>query len=354
MLQKLLDAVTSHSWIGEVFLVALATGVVHLVAKLLLDRLHKRVERTENLFDDSLLEAARRPLGWGIWIVGISWAAQIAGQGSESELFNYVDPVRQTGVTWVLVWFSIRFVRGIEGQLTESSDKYDLDRTTVIAVSKLIRASLIITGVLMVLQGLGFSISGVLAFGGIGGIAIGFASRDLLANFFGALMIFLDRPFSVGDWIRSPDKEIEGTVEEIGWRLTRIRTFDQRPLYVPNAVFTSVSVENPSRMLNRRIYETIGLRYADVEAMPGVVQDVQEMLKSHPDIDQNRTLMVNFVEFGASSLNFFIYTFTKTTVWTEFHAIKQDVLFRIAEIIRKHDAEIAFPTQTVQLVRPEP
>lgn len=354
MLQDLLEAITAHSWVGEVFLIALATGVAHLAAKLLLDRLQRRLERTENLFDDAFLDAARKPIGWGIWIVGISWAAQIAGQGSESELFNYVGPVRQTGVTWVLVWFSIRFVRGIERQLTESHDRYDLDRTTVIAVSKLIRASLIITGVLMVLQGLGFSISGVLAFGGIGGIAIGFASRDLLANFFGALMIFLDRPFSVGDWIRSPDKEIEGTVEEIGWRLTRIRTFDQRPLYVPNSVFTSVSVENPSRMLNRRIYETIGLRYADVEAMPDVVQDVENMLKSHPDIDQNRTLMVNFVEFGGSSLNFFIYTFTKTTVWAEFHAIKQDVLFRIAEIIKKRGAEIAFPTQTVELVHPEP
>jgi len=353
MLRELLDTVTANSWVGEVFLVALATGVVHLIAKLVLDRLQRRLSRTENLFDDTVLEAARRPLGWGIWIVGISWAAQIAGAGSESELFDYVEPVRETAVTWVLVWFSIRFVRGVEAQLTEQ-DKYSFDRTTVIAVSKLIRASLIITGVLMVLQGLGFSISGVLAFGGIGGIAIGFAARDLLANFFGALMIFLDRPFSVGDWIRSPDKDIEGTVEEIGWRLTRIRTFDQRPLYVPNAVFTSVSVENPSRMLNRRIYETIGVRYADVGALPDIVDDVRAMLKSHAEIDQDRTLMVNFVEFGESSLNFFVYTFTKTTVWAEFHAIKQDVLFRIAGIIREHGAEIAFPTRTVEVVSPEP
>ena len=104
------------------------------------------------------------------------------------------------------------------------------------------------------MQALGYSISGVLAFGGIGGIAVGFAAKDLLANFFGGLMIYLDRPFSVGDWIRSPDKNIEGTVEEIGWRLTRIRTFDKRPLYVPNSTFTQISVENPSRMLNRRIY----------------------------------------------------------------------------------------------------
>ncbi|MFP6835411.1 MAG: mechanosensitive ion channel domain-containing protein, partial [Pseudomonadales bacterium] len=171
-----------------------------------------------------------------------------------------------------------------------------MDQTTAAAVGKLLRAAVIITGVLMVLQGLGFSVSGVLAFGGIGGIAIGFAARDMLANFFGALMIFLDRPFSVGDWIRSPDREIEGTVEEIGWRLTRIRTFEQRPLYVPNSVFTSLAVENPSRMLNRRIYETIGIRYDDVSVLGKIIVDVTSMLKAHPAIDLSRTLMVNFVE----------------------------------------------------------
>ncbi|MCZ6640581.1 MAG: mechanosensitive ion channel family protein, partial [Gammaproteobacteria bacterium] len=165
--------------------------------------------------------------------------------------------------------------------------------------------------------------------------------------FFGALMIFLDKPFKVGDWIRSPDREIEGTVEEIGWRLTLIRTFDQRPLYVPNSVFTSLAVENPSRMRNRRINETIGVRYDDIDTLPEIIADVETMLKTHPAIDTSRTLMVNFVEFGASSLDFFIYTFTKTTVWAEFHQIKQDVLFKIAAIIAGHGAEIAFPTQTL-------
>ena len=87
-----------------------------------------------------------------------------------------------------------------------------------------------------------------MAFGGIGGIAIGFAAKDLLANFFGALMIFLDRPFSIGDWIRSPDREIEGVVEDIGWRSTKIRTFDKRPLFIPNSAFASLTVENASKM----------------------------------------------------------------------------------------------------------
>jgi len=354
MLQTFLDAVTANTWVVEVFVITLGTGILHFVVKLVLDRLARQLNNTRTVYDDALLESVRRPLGWAIWVLGICWAAQVAGRHAESELFDYIGPVREAAVIWLLAWFAVRFIHSMEAHLTGEGADHTVDRTTVLAVGKLLRASVIITGALMVLQGLGFSVSGVLAFGGIGGIAIGFASRDLLANFFGALMVFLDRPFSVGDWIRSPDQEIEGTVEEIGWRLTRIRTFDQRPLYVPNSKFTSLSVENPSRMRNRRIKETIGLRYSDIDALPGIIADVTAMLKAHPAIDTSRTLMVNFVEFGPSSLDFFIYTFTKTTVWTEYHEIKQDVLLQIAAIIRQHGAEIAFPTRSVELVQAEP
>ncbi|MFQ5717824.1 MAG: mechanosensitive ion channel family protein, partial [Nitrospinales bacterium] len=192
-------------------------------------------------------------------------------------------------------------------------------------------------------------ISGVLAFGGIGGIAVGFAAKDLLANFFGGLMIYLDRPFAVGDWIRSPDREIEGTVEHIGWRITRIRTFDKRPLYVPNLVFSSIAVENPQRMQNRRIYETIGIRYQDAPKMDAIVHRVKEMLLNHPEIDSNKTLIVNFNSFAPSSLDFFVYTFTKTTDWVYFHEVKQDVLLKILKIVEGEGAETAFPTSTIHL-----
>ena len=178
---------------------------------------------------------------------------------------------------------------------------------------------------------------------------MGFAARDLLANLLGSLSIFLDRPFAVGDWIRSPDREIEGTVEDVGWRVTRIRTFDQRPLYVPNAVFSTVALENPSRMLNRRIYETVGIRYDDVGVMSDIVADTEAMLRQHEGIDTNRTLIVNFVSFGASSLDFFVYTFTRTTDWVTYHAVKQDVMLRILSIIEAHQAEVAFPTRTLML-----
>ena len=245
----------------------------------------------------------------------------------------------------------MRFIKEAEHNLVEYNEKLgkEVDRTTVDAIAKLLRLSVLITAVLVALQTLGFSVSGVLAFGGIGGIAVGFAAKDLLANFFGGLMVYLDRPFAVGDWIRSPDRDIEGTVENIGWRLTRIRTFDSRPLYVPNATFTSVAVENPSRMEHRRIYETIGVRYDDAAKVGAIVSEVNEMLNTHPDIQTDRTLMVNFTACGASSLDFFVYCFTRTTAWTEFHRVKQDVLLKILDIVDKHGAEVAFPTRTVHV-----
>ena len=138
-------------------------------------------------------------------------------------------------------------------------------------------------------------------------------------------------------------------MEDIGWRMTRIRTFDKRPLYVPNSVFTQVSIENPSRMTNRRIYETIGIRYDDIAVMANVVEDVKTMLIAHDEIDSGQTLIVNFNAFSASSVDFFVYTFTKTCNWVHFHEVKQDVLLKISAIIASHNAEIAFPTSTVHM-----
>ena len=121
---------------------------------------------------------------------------------------------------------------------------------------------------------------------------------------------------------------------DIGWRLTEIRTFDQRPLYVPNSVFATIALENPSRMLNRRIYETIGVRYDDAGKVQAIVEDVRTMLGNHPDIAQDKTLIVNLNAFAASSIDFFVYTFTKTTNWVEFHSIKERVLLEIVGSFR--------------------
>ena len=340
-----------QGWIIEVFTIVLITLILSFVINQVLSRLIRKTERSESPWDDALLSALRRPLRLLIWVVGITFAAEVASQQSDAAIFKAITPIRDVGVIATIAWFMIRFVKRFEEALIEGKEQAheSIDRSTVHAMGKLVRTAVIITSLLVVLQTLGFSISGVLAFGGIGGIAIGFAAKDLLSNFFGGLMIYLDRPFTVGDWIRSPDREIEGTVEDIGWRLTKIRKFDKRPLYVPNSIFANIAVENPSRMSHRRIYETIGIRYVDLERMPEIVTKVTDMLRSHEEIDATQTLIVNFDAFNDSSVDFFVYTFTKTTNWVHFHKVKQDILIEISNIISSFDAEIAFPTRVVQL-----
>jgi MscS family membrane protein len=338
-------------WVIQVFVVVFLTFLGHWVVRSVLRRVHRRLARTPTPWDEALFAALPPPASLLVWIVGLAFAIDIIQREAAVPLFEAVQPLRDVGVIAAIVWFLVRFIRIAEQNLIQQQEQSGerFDRTTYDAVAKLLRGSVMVTGVLVALQTLGFSVSGVLAFGGIGGLAVGFAAKDLLANFFGGLMIYLDRPFAVGDWVRSPDREIEGTVEEIGWRLTRIRTFDKRPLYIPNGIFAQIALENPSRMLNRRIYETIGIRYDDAAKMRDVVRDVEKMLREHPEIDQKQLTMVNFNTFAASSLDFFVYTFTRTTVWAEYHRVKQDVLLRILDIIAAHGAEVAFPTSTVHV-----
>ena len=350
-LLDLLHTVGLESWVVQVFVTVLATAVLGFATSRLVLRLRTTLTRTPSVWDESLVEALGPPVRAFIWIAGIAFAIEIIRAEVGTAIFEAVDPIRDVGLIAAIAWFPVRFIRIAETNFIAAREAkgQEVDRATLDAIVKLLRLSVVITAFLVALQTLGFSISGVLAFGGIGGIAVGFAAKDLLANFFGGLMIYLDRPFSVGDWIRSPDREIEGTVERIGWRLTVIRGFDTRPLYIPNSAFANIAVENPSRMRNRRIYETIGIRYADAAVMGAVVADVEAMLRGHDDIDADKFLMVNFNAFAPSSLDFFVYCYTRTTRWAEYHAVKQNVLLRIIEIVGRHGAEIAFPTSTVHI-----
>ena len=348
---RLLATVGVEPWVVQVFLAVLATAMLAFATRRFVARLHAALARTPSVWDESFVEALGPPLRAFIWIAGIAFAIAIIQEEAGATIFEAVDPIRDVGLVAAVAWFAVRFIRIAEANfITDREAKgKEFDRATLDAVVKLLRLSVMITAFLVALQTLGFSISGVLAFGGIGGIAIGFAAKDLLANFFGGLMIYLDRPFAVGDWIRSPDRNIEGTVERIGWRQTVIRGFDTRPLYIPNSAFASIAVENPSRMRNRRIYETIGIRYEDAGAMGAIVADVEAMLRAHEDIDADSFLMVNFDAFAPSSLDFFVYCYTRTKLWAEYHRVKQDVLLRIVGIIDRHGAEIAFPTSTVHI-----
>jgi len=350
-INKFLVYLQTDAWVIQVFIVIFISLIADFIQKRVISKFIIQLEKTDNFWDDALLVALQGPLSLLIWLLGLTIAADIVRSVSDVFIFNAVAPARTVGFVVIVAWYISRFILFAEENILKRSEIIGkpVDRTTADAIAKLLRISVYITAIMVILQTLGYSISGVLAFGGISGIAVGFAAKDLLSNFFGGLMIYLDRPFAVGDWIRSPDRDIEGTVEAIGWRLTRIRTFDKRPIYVPNSIFTSITVENPSRMTRRRLYETVGIRYDDVDKMEVIVQDVKQMLIEHPEIDAHQTMIVNFNKFAPSSLDFFIYTFTKTTQWVKFHEIKQDVMLKIIRIIESHGAQCAFPTSTVHV-----
>jgi MscS family membrane protein len=342
-----------RSWVIAVFTIVLVAMLIDFVQRRMMKRLADVVSKSENLWDDAIFDAAVRPVTMLVWLIGITLAIQVIPIREEGSLLqpDLVAKIREIGILYAITWMLYAFVRNIESSIVENArrEQREVDQTTVAALGRVVRITILVTASLVALDTLGFNVAGLMAAGGIGGLAIGLAAKDLIANFFGGVTVFIDRPFGIGDWILLKEKGIEGVVENIGWRQTTIRKFDKRPVYVPNAVFTTASVENPSRMTHRRINETIGLRYRDLDQIKVITDEVREMLLEHPEIDGDQTLMVHLNAFGESSVDFFIYCMTHTVNWQKFHEIKQDVLLKISEIVNRHDAAIAFPTRTLDL-----
>jgi MscS family membrane protein len=339
-------------WLLPILGVFLLTIGIHIIISFVYKRVLPRIEKSHLSWDSALLKALITPLKLLIWVIGLSFIIQMLSIHFESEAFiGLFTSFRNFCFIAIALWLVLRFIKGLETDYIRGKrqEKKHYDKTTIRAVCQIARISAIIIAILIYLQTRDINISAVLAFGGAGGIVVGLAARDLLANFFGGLMIYLDRPFSVGDWIRSSEKEIEGYVEHIGWRLTRIRTFDKRPLYVPNGLFSNITVENPSRMSHRRIKTRVGIRYQDAFKIEEIAKEIEEMLKTHPDIDSDQTIMVRFDEFAPYSLNLFISAFTKATKRPAFLSVQQDVFLKILDIIKNRGAECAFPTTTLHM-----
>ena len=337
------------NWIIKFLIIIISIIVINLLTRFFLNSLKKQFNKTNNSWDDCIINSIYKPLTLLVWILGIVFTLEAFN--NDIKFFNISNDilisVKKSGIIFVIELFILNISKNFQQTIISNNknNNIDVDEATYEAITKIVRLSVIITSTLIILQTFGFSISGVLAFGGIGGVAVGFAAKDMLANFFGGLMIYLDRPFRKGDWIRSPDRDIEGTVENIGWRQTSIRNFRKNIIYIPNSIFMNIVVENPSRMTHRRIREVIGLRYKDFPKMLKIVHDVKEMLSAHENIDHNQITIVNFDSYNDSSIDFFINTYADTTEWAKYHEIKQDVLMKIGKIIEDHGAEIAFPTR---------
>jgi len=345
------DRFEDWSTVVIVFLVILAVLVVNLVIRKVLDAFLRRSRPGDTTWRDAFLDALGPPLRAMVWIVGLTVAVRVLTYEEEASLLGQLfPPTRDLGVIAVITWFLIRSVHRVERGLYARAQAQgrELDVTASDAISKLVRASIVITAVLVAMQTLGFSISGILAFGGIGGIAIGFAAQGLVANLFGGLTIYASRPFNVGEWIIMPGTEVMGEVQEIGWRATKVMGFDRRPFYVPNAMFNTAVLINHSRMTARRIEEHVQVRVRDIDKVHAIVADGKKMLAEHPGI-QHDFFVFNFDTCGDFSLKLLVYAFTVGTDYNEYMDTKEDILLRIADIVRRHGGELAVPTSTVHV-----
>jgi MscS family membrane protein len=248
-------------------------------------------------------------------------------------------------VIWALVRMVDRLCAWWEEKAKETETK--LDDQLVPIVRQGLKAFLYIVGIVFIIQNLGYSVTSLVAGVGLGGAALALASQDTVANVFGSIVIFFDKPFQIGDWIAMGTTE--GTVEDVGLRTTRVRTFANSLVTVPNALFTKNSVTNWSLMKKRRIKMNIGITYsASPEKVDALVQKIRSIIQEDDNFHHD-FFLVNFDNFGPSSLDIFIYCFTKSTVWAEFLQTKQEFMLKIMHAVKDLGLEFAFPTQTVYL-----
>jgi len=282
------------------------------------------------------------------YLVGTLVNAQIHA----TVLSHFLDPSLHVGILVTIAWAGWNLTKFYP--LARRSRSPGTDPMLYDMAGKLARLGVLAIVGLMILRTLNFPIASILTFGGVAGVAIGFAAQGVVSNLFGALVIYMDQPFKIGEWIVLPQMNISGTVEEIGWRSTKLRGFDTYPYYVPNHVFNSHVVETPPRMQARRIQQTLPVRYSDVSRLPAILQDLRAYIGNHSGIDHSQSEMVYFTNYGAHSLDILIYCFAATVQWAESLAIQEDVLLNASRIIAGHGGQLALPVTRVQLQPAQP
>ncbi|WP_025270396.1 mechanosensitive ion channel family protein [Hippea sp. KM1] len=326
-----------------------------IAARIVFSSLKRLTKKTKSQIDDDIIEIIEPPVLAFLNVFCFYVAFLILNLETA---YNIV-------ATKILISFGISFAAWAlyraENILSKSMEaffkrkNYEIGLSFVPFFNKFIKASVIAVAFILIVQEWGYNIGAIITGLGIGGLAVALAAKDTLANMFGGLTIILDRPFKIGDWVKIGD--VEGIIEDIGFRSTRIRTFEKSLISLPNSVIANTAIENFSRRNIRRITYKIGITYSTPkDKVKEAVNRIREMLKNHPHISKDATLLVYFTEFADSSLNIFIYCFTDTAIWGDYLAIREDVNLRIMEIMEELGIEFAFPSMSVYIeknVNPE-
>lgn len=310
-------------------------------------------KRTKTELDDLIIKSARNPAGYLILLQGFYFAVLSLQLPENIGVVENVPVILNNAYflvfSFIMLYFVFKFIDVIGYYIFRMAEKSEskLDDQLAPLIVKSLRIFAVTMGILFILQNYNYSITSLLAGLGIGGLAFALAAQDTVSNLFGSITIFSDKPFHLGDWIQIGD--FEGTVEYVGFRSTRIRRFDQALVTVPNSKFINSGVINYSSMKKRRIKFNLGVTYGTTaDQMTRLVDGIKQIIKEDHRFDHT-FYMVHFTEFGDYALNIFIYCFTRTTVWDEYLAVREEFNLMILKLLEELEVEIAFPSQTVYL-----
>lgn len=296
-------------------------------------------------FMTKILEAFEKPLRWLFVIIGI----QLALPYLPFELF--ATPTEHKIVRSLFIWLAAWGIYNLTASTSfifahfVKRFDFQIDQIIIPFVEKLARAIVVVLAASIIAEEWGFNVNGFIAGLGLGGLAFALAAKETIGNFFGGIVIITEKPFSMGDWIKTPS--VEGVVEDITFRSTRVRTFAQALVTVPNATLSNEPIINWSKMGKRQVAFHLGVTYSTSrEQLETVVYRIKQMLIDDEDI-HHETILVNFDRFNESSLDIYLYFFTNTIAFNDYLKVKEQVNFKIMEIFEEEDVEFAFPTRTL-------
>lgn len=334
-------------WIFSLVTFAIFFVLRKQITRLIQNILNKISSSIQSTVTTPLFNTIHKPLRWIILLVGfnISISALTFNKEVDAFLIGFSNSVKIFLIAWILFLVVDFLYSGSRVFLKKSHNQsfYNFMNLS----KKFVKIIIAVVSIIFFLDLWGYNVNGLIASLGLVGMAVALAAQDTTKNIFGALMIFADTPFKVGDWIQTP--QAEGTIEEIGMRSTKVRTFEDSLVSVPNGVVANTPVTNWSAMTKRRIKMTLGLTYSTTpEQMTTILKEMRELLQNDPDIDQ-KTIFVNFTDYSSSSLDIFCYFFTKTTVWGEYLSVREKINLEFMRIVQSNGASFAFPSQSIYI-----
>ena len=308
--------------------------------------LRRIAAKTSWEIDDRMIPAMRGPMSWFVFVLGMFVALTVLSFSPEWDKAIVLG--FKAATMTVVFWGLLRVVDVLAETMTRlAKDRNSNVHGFIPLIQKAVRTFLFVIAVILVVQNLGYSVSSLLAGLGIGGLAVALAAQETLGNFFGSISLVADRPFKVGDWIQVGNK-VDGNVEEIGMRSTKVRTWSKSLMSIPNKVLASEIIENWSKMPKRRVKQYIAVTYSTpADTMHDLVEDIRQLLREDEGVQQD-FILVNFTDFAESSLQILVYYFTSTTAWLKYMDIRQRINIKIMKAIEARGASMAFPTRSLQ------